>query len=203
MALFLCPASLHFLLIRSLVSKLSGSPSLVSKLSRSPSLVSKLSRSPSLVSKLSRSPSSPRRAVITRIRRVSGKRPAICCCCCLYLWGVIQLLTFPLYFGKHLKLVPTLRGFLAYPSLRVLVMLPPIPTSLPRCSLDAPSTLLTLLSFYSAGHPPRSNFKSPALIFPVFPLGHRYSWAIDPQLAAHCCVPLLSTVPPPGHAIRA
>jgi len=55
--------------------------------------VSILSRSPPLVSKLS------------RFRRVSGKRPAICCCfylwgviqlltfCCFYLWGVIQLLT--------------------------------------------------------------------------------------------------------------
>jgi len=81
----------------------------ISKLSRSPSLVFKLSRSPSLVSKLSRSPSSPRRAVTTRIRRVSGKRPAICC---LYLWGVIQLLTFPPYFGKHLKLLSTLQRFL-------------------------------------------------------------------------------------------
>jgi len=59
MALLLCPASLHSLLIRSLVSKLSGSPSLVSKLSRSTSLVSKLSRSSSLVTKLSRSPAAP------------------------------------------------------------------------------------------------------------------------------------------------
>jgi len=82
-------------------------------------------------------------------------------------------------------------------------MLPPIPAALSRSSLDAPSTLLTPLSFYSAGHPPRSNFKSPAPIFPMFPLRHRYSWAIDPQLAAHCCVPLLSTVPPSGHTIRA
>jgi len=56
MELLLCPASLHSLLIRSLVSKLSGSPSLVFKLYRSPSLVCKLSRSPSLVSKLSRLP---------------------------------------------------------------------------------------------------------------------------------------------------
>jgi len=175
----LSPASLHSLLIRSLVSKLYASPSLVSNLSRSPSLFSELSCSPS----------SPRRAVTTRIRRVSGKQSAICCCYCLYLWGVIQLL----YFGNHLKLVPSLRRFLAYPSLRVLVMLP---AALPRCSLYAPSTLLTPLSLYSAGHPPRSNLKSPASIFPMFPLGHRYSWAIDPQLAAHCCVPLLSTDPP-------
>jgi len=78
----------------------------------------------------------------------------------------------PPYFGKHLKLVPTLRRFLAYHILRVLVMLP---AALPRCSPDAPSTLLTPLSFYSAGHPPRSNLKSPAPIFPMFPLGHRYS----------------------------
>jgi len=84
------------------------------------------------------SPNSPRRAVTTRIRRVSGKRPAICCC--FYLWGVIQLLTFPPYFGKHLKLVPTLRRFLAYPSLRVLG----ISAALPRCSLDAPSTLFII-----------------------------------------------------------
>jgi len=54
---------------------------------------------------------------------IPGKRPAICCC--LYLWGVIQLVTFPPYFGKHLRLVPTLRRFLAYPSLGVLVMPPP------------------------------------------------------------------------------
>jgi len=45
--------------------------------------------------------------------------------------------------------------------------------ALPRCSPDAPSTLLTLLSSYSAGHPPRSNFKSPASIFPVV------HWDID------------------------
>jgi len=81
-------------------------------------------------------------------------------------------------------------------------MLLPIPAALPRCSLDAPSTLLTLLSFYSAGHPPRSNLKSPAPIFSMIPLGPRYSWATDPQLAAHCCVLLLSLVPPPGHTIR-
>jgi len=42
--------------------------------------------SPSLVSKLSFSPTAPRRAVTTRIRRVSGKWPAICFCCCLDLW---------------------------------------------------------------------------------------------------------------------
>jgi len=179
MALLLCPPSLHSLFIRSLISKLSWSPSLVSKLSCSPS--------------------SPRRAVTKRFRRVSGKRPAIWCCCCLDLWEVIQLLTFPPYYGKHLKLVPTLRRFLAHLSLRVLVMLLPIPAALPRCSPDAPSTLLTSLSFYSAGHPPRSNLKSPAS---MFPLGHRYSWAIDPQLAAHCCVLLLSIVLPPGHTIR-
>jgi len=93
MALLLCSASLHSLLNRSLVSKLFRSPSLIFKLSCSPSLVSKLSWSPSLVSKLCCSPSSPRRAVTTRIRRVYGKRPAICCCCSLDLWGVIQLLT--------------------------------------------------------------------------------------------------------------
>jgi len=78
MALLLCSASLHSLLNRSLVSKLFRSPSLIFKLSCSPSLVSKLSWSPSLVSKLCCSPSSPRRAVTTRIRRVYGKRPAIC-----------------------------------------------------------------------------------------------------------------------------
>jgi len=175
MAFLLCPASLHSLLIRSLVSKLS----------RSPSLESKLSRSPSLVSKIRHSPSSPRRAVTTRSRRVSDKRPAICCCCfcCLYLWGVIQLLTFPLY-RETFKTCSYSPAFLAYPSLRVLVMLPP-------------------LSFYSVGHPPPSNLKSPAPIFPIFPLGHRYPWAVDPQLAAHCCLPLIFTVPPPGHTIRA
>jgi len=53
------------------VSIISRAPSLVSRLSRSLSLVSKLSRSPS------KSPNSLRRAVMTRIRRVSGKRPAI------------------------------------------------------------------------------------------------------------------------------
>jgi len=63
--------------------------------------------------------------------------PLLAICCCLYLWRVIQHLTFPPYLGKHFKLVPTLRRFLAYPSLRVLVMLPPIPAALPRCSLDA------------------------------------------------------------------
>jgi len=103
------------------------------------------------------------------------------------------------YFGKHLELVSTLRRFLACPSLRVLV----VPAALPRCSLDAPSTLLTPLSFYSAVHPPRSNFKSPAAIFPVFPLRHRYSWAIDPQLAARCCVSLLSMFPPPDRCLFA
>jgi len=82
-------------------------------------------------------------------------------------------------------------------------MLPLIPSVLPRCSLDALSTLLAQLSFYSAGRPPRSNLKSPAPIFPMFPLGHRYSCSIDPQRAAHCFVPFLSTVPPPGHTIRA
>jgi len=39
------------------------------------------------------SPNSLRRAVTTRIRRVSGKRPAVCCYGCWNLWGVIQLLT--------------------------------------------------------------------------------------------------------------
>jgi len=112
-ALLLCPPSLHCLILRSLVSKLSHTPSLVSKLFYSPSLVSKLTYSPTLVSKLSysstlvaklsSSPTASRHAVTTRIRRVCGKRPAICCRCCSDLWGVIQLLTFPLYFGKHLK----------------------------------------------------------------------------------------------------
>jgi len=62
-------------------------------LSYSPTLVFKLSFSPTLVSKLSSSPTALRRAVTTRIRRVSGKRPAICCYCCWNLWGVVQLLT--------------------------------------------------------------------------------------------------------------
>jgi len=95
-ALWRCPPSLHHFIIRSLVSKLSCSPSLVSKLSCFLSLVSKLSCSPSLVSKFSSYPTAPRRTVITRIRSVSGMLPAICCCCCLDLWEVIQLL-------KHLS----------------------------------------------------------------------------------------------------
>jgi len=37
----------------------------------------------------------------------------------------------------------------------------------------------------------------------MFPLGHRYSWAIDPQLAAHCGVLILSMVPLFGHTSRA
>nr|XP_036677589.1 uncharacterized protein LOC118878649 [Drosophila suzukii] len=82
-------------------------------------------------------------------------------------------------------------------------MLLSIPPALPRCSLDAASTLLTPLSFYSAGRPPRSNFKSSAPIFHMLPLGKRYSSAIDPQLVAHCCGLLFSMVPPFGHIIRA
>jgi len=50
----------------------------------------------------------------------------------------------------------------------------------PRRSLVAPSTLLTPLSFYSAGRS-RSNFKSPASIFHMFKLGHRYPSSIDPS----------------------
>jgi len=46
-----------------------------------------------------------------------------------------------------------------------------IPPALPRCSLEAPSTHLTPLSFYSAGYTSRSNFKSPAPILHLFPLG--------------------------------
>jgi len=94
-------------------------------------------------------PFSPRRAVTTRIRRVSGKRPAICCC--LDLWEVIQLVTFPPFFGKHIKLVPTLRRFLAHLIYRVLVMLPPIPPSLfPRCSLDALNSIEFLQRWISS-----------------------------------------------------
>jgi len=134
-ALLLCPPSLHSLILRSLVSKLSHTPSLVSKLSYCPSLVSKLSYSPTLVSKLNSYPIASRRSVTTRIRRVSGKRPAICCCCCLDLWGVIQLLTFHPYYGKHLKArLKLVSGvflhILAFEPLRC-------SCRLPRCSLDA------------------------------------------------------------------
>jgi len=100
------------------------------------SLVSKLPSSPTLVSKLSSSPTAPYRAVTTRIRHLS-------LLLLRFVGGYSTPHIPPLLRETFKRLLPTLRRFLAYPSLRVLLMLLAIPPALLHCSLDTPSTILT------------------------------------------------------------